>query len=182
MRNLSIYSLMFALFVTLAACGNGEEAPAQTEEAVADDVRTIEIIGIDDMRFVVAGEQEGLVVGDQSGQEYILEQIIASPGEELRIILHTRSELPGTAMSHNLAILELGTDVDAFVNASMVAADNEYIAPDMEGQVLITTEMLAGGESDTIQFTVPDETGVYDFVCTFPGHFATGMYGELLVE
>jgi azurin len=183
MRHLSIYSLIFALFVTVVACGNGEEAPAQADEAAAvDDVRTIEIIGTDDMRFVVAGEQDGLVVGEQRGDEFVLEQIIASPGEELRIILHTRSDLPGTAMSHNLAILELGTDVDAFVNASMVAADNGYIAPDMEGQVLITTAMLAGGESDTIQFTVPDETGIYDYVCSFPGHFATGMYGELVVE
>jgi azurin len=184
MRHLSFYSLIFALFVTVVACGNGEDAPAvaEADEAAVDDVRTIEIIGTDDMRFVVAEEQDGLVIGEQRGEEYELEQILASPGEEIRIVLYTRSDLPGPAMSHNLAILESGTDVGAFIDASVVAADNDYIAPDMEDQVLITTAMLAGGESDTIQFTVPDETGVYDYVCSFPGHYSMGMAGELVVE
>lgn len=182
MKHLSFFSLLFALIISAAACGNGEESPAPPEQAVTDDVRTIEIIGTDDMRYVVAEEADGLVTAGQVGEEYELSQIIASPGEELRIILRTRSELPPTAMSHNLTILELGTDANAFVNESITAPDNDYIAPDLEHQVLITTAMLGGGESDTIQFTVPDETGVYDFVCSFPGHFVTGMAGELVVE
>lgn len=181
MKYVSIYALLITLMVTSIACGNDEEAPAPAEET-ADDVRTIEIIGTDQMVFVVAREEDGLVTGTQRGEEYELEAIHASPGEELRIILRTRSDLPGTAMSHNLALLELGTDVNEFVNASIQAPDNEYIAPEFEGNVIVTTAMLAGGESDTIEFTAPEEAGEYDYVCSFPGHFAAGMAGKLIVE
>jgi azurin len=181
MKHLSIYALLIGLMITVIACGNGEETPAPAE-ATADDVRTIEIIGTDQMVFVVAREEDGLVTGTQRGEEYELEAIHASPGEQLRIILQTRSDLPGAAMSHNLALLELGTDVDAFINASIQAADNDYIAPDFEDNVIITTAMLAGGESDTIEFTAPEETGEYDYVCSFPGHYMAGMAGVLIVE
>jgi len=177
----SIFSLFIALMLTMSACGNGEEAPATPGEA-ADDIRTIEVIGTDDMKFVVASEADGLVTGAQIGDEYELEQILAAPGEELRIILRTRSQLPGPAMSHNLAILDLGTNVDQFIRESITAPDNDYIAPDLEDQVIVTTSMLAGGESDTIEFTVPDETGAYEYVCSFPGHYAAGMAGQLVVE
>ncbi len=181
MKNVSIYTLLIALMVTVFACGNGEETPAPAEEP-ADDVRTIEIIGTDQMVFVVAREEDGLVTGQQRGEEYELEEIHASPGEQLRIILRTRSDLPGIAMSHNLAILNLGTNVTEFINASIQAADNGYIAPDFEDQVMIKTAMLAGGESDTIEFTAPDEAGEYDYVCSFPGHYSAGMAGILVVE
>lgn len=180
-KTLSINSLLIALVVTMAACGNGEDAPAPGEDT-SDDIRTIEIIGTDDMRYVVASEEEGLVTGSQVGDEYELEQILASPGEELRIVLRTRSDLPGTAMSHNFALLELDADVDEFANTSITASDNDYISPDFEDQLIAATSMLAGGESETIEFTVPEETGEYDYACTFPGHFAAGMNGQLVVE
>ncbi len=164
------------------AC-NGEETPEAPEEEVVDDgVRTIEIVGNDDMKFVVSEPAEGLITGGQAGEFVILEGIEASPGEELRIRLTTISNLPPSAMSHNLAIVDLCTDVDSFARASITARDNEYIAPEYEDQVIATTRMLGDGETDTITFTVPETPGEYDYVCTFPGHFAGGMVGILYVE
>jgi azurin len=181
MKNSLLFSFIIALIFALAAC-NGEETTERAEDVEDDGVRTIEIIGTDDMKFVVAEAQDGLVTGGQAGQYILLEAIEASPGEELRIRLTTVSNLPATAMSHNLAIVELGTDVDAFARESITARDNEYIAPAFEDQVIATTRMLGDGETDTITFTVPDETGEYDYVCTFPGHFAGGMVGKLIVQ
>jgi azurin len=181
MKNTLLYSFIIALIFALAACG-GEEAARDAEEAVDDGVRTIEVIGTDDMKFVVREAADGLVTGGQAGQYVLLEGIEAEPGEELRIRLTTESNLPPSAMSHNLAIVDLGTDVDAFARASITARDNEYIAPDFESQVIATTRMLGDGETDTITFTVPDATGEYDYLCTFPGHFAGGMVGVLIVQ
>lgn len=178
-------SILIALFIGLAACGGGEstDQPAQQNQAAADDgVRTVEIIGTDDMKFVVAEEASGLVTGGAAGQNFLLEAIEAAPGEEIRITLTTVSNLPPTAMSHNFALLQMGTDADAFARASITARDNEYIAPDMENQVIVHTAMLGDGESDTITFTVPEEPGEYVFVCTFPGHYAGGMVGTLIVQ
>jgi len=181
MKNLLFSSIIFALILSIAAC-NGEEAAEPAEEVVDDGVRTINIIGTDDMKFVVEEAEEGLVTGGQAGEYILLEGIEAEPGEELRIRLTTISNLPPSAMSHNLAIVDLGTDVDSFARASITARDNEYIAPDYEDQVIVTTAMLGDGETDTITFTVPETPGEYDYVCTFPGHFAGGMVGILYVQ
>ena len=182
MKSNVIKLIFIALVFAVAACGGEEATEQQAEEAVDDGVRTIEIIGTDDMKFVVEEAAEGLVTGGQAGQYILLEGIEAEPGEEIRIRLTTVSNLPPTAMSHNLAIVALGTDTDAFARASITARDNEYIAPDFEDQVIATTAMLGDGETDTITFTVPEETGEYDYVCTFPGHFAGGMVGVLYVQ
>lgn len=180
----NIFLLMFVF--SFAACGGGEEtaeqAPAEEEAVVDDGVRTIEIIGTDDMRFKVAEEADGLVTGEQSGDYFLLEAIEAEPGEELRIVLTTESSLPPSAMSHNFSLVEMGTNTDEFARASLNARDNDYIAPDFEEDVIISTAMLGDGESDTITFTVPDEPGEYDYLCTFPGHYAGGMVGTLIVQ
>lgn len=126
-------------------------------------VRTIEVIGQDNMRFDV-------------------EEINAAPGETIRIKFTVKSNIPPVAMKHNLAIVDKDADIDAFVNASMTAKDNEYIAPDMEDQVIATTKMMGGGGTDTIEFTVPEEPGEYPYVCTFPGHYMAGMKGMLTVK
>lgn len=181
MKNTIFSTILIALFFGLAACGGGEEAAETAAEAVDDGVRTIEIYGTDNMRFVVREAAEGLRTGGQAGQYILLEGIEAAPGEELRIRLTTVSNLPATAMSHNFALVDLGTDVDAFARASITARDNAYIAPAFEDQVIVATAMLGNGESDTITFTVPDVAGEYDYLCSFPGHSAV-MVGKLIVE
>lgn len=186
MKKTIFSTILIALFFGLAACGGGEEtaetAESTEEEVVDDGVRTIEVIGIDDMKFVVREAEEGLITGDQVGEYVLLEGIEAAPGEELRIELTTVSNLPPTAMSHNLAVVEMGTDLDAFARASITARDNGYIAPDFEEQVIVATNMLGNGETDSVTFTVPETVGEYDYLCTFPGHFAGGMVGTLVVE
>lgn len=137
--------------------------PAMATTNSDDEVKTIEIVGQDNMRFSV-------------------DEINAAPGETIRIVFTVKSNMPPAAMQHNLAIVDKDADVDAFATASMSARDNEYIAPDLEDQVIATTKMLSGGQTDTIEFTVPDAPGNYQFVCTFPGHFMAGMKGTLVVN
>lgn len=134
-----------------------------TDGSQQDDIRTITITGMDSM-------------------SYDVEEIVAKPGETIRIEFKVVSNVPPAAMKHNIAIVDQGTDLDAFVMASIMATDNEYIAPDMEEQVIANTAMIGGGESSVIEFTVPETPGEYTYVCTFPGHFQAGMVGVLRVE
>lgn len=128
-----------------------------------DDVRELTIKGTDNMKFDVT-------------------LIEAEPGETLRITLEVVSNLPKTAMGHNIAIIDKDTDVQEFVMQSMSAADNEYIAPAFEDEVIANTKMIGGGETSVIEFTVPEEAGDYEYVCTFPGHYFGGMKGILRVK
>ncbi|NBC03209.1 MAG: hypothetical protein GVY20_05825 [Bacteroidetes bacterium] len=189
MNKLLFNSIIVALLFAFTACGGGGDTAeetasqdAESAEAVDDGIRTIDIIGTDDMKFVVESEGEGLVTGGTAGEYILLEAIEVAPGEEIRINLTTVSNLPPTAMSHNWTLVEMGTDTDAFARASITARDNEYIAPDFEDQVIVHTAMLGDGETDSITFTAPEETGDYDYICTFPGHYAGGMVGILRVQ
>jgi len=190
MKNITISSILFALVFMLAACGGETETTTdeaqdemQEEAMAADDgVRTIEIVGTDDMKYKVASAEDGLVTGDASGEMVLLEGIEVSPGEEIRITLRTESSLPASAMSHNMVLLSMDADVDAFARASIQASDNNYIAAEYEEWVLASTDMLGGGETDTITITAPEETGEYDYICSFPGHYSGGMQGKLIVS
>ena len=128
-----------------------------------DDVRTVEITGMDNLKY----------------DKTVIE---ASPGETIRLVFKVVSNVPPQAMSHNIAILPQDMDTDAFAIASMAARDNEYIAPDYEEDLIAYTEMIGGGETSIVEFTVPEEAGDYDFICTFPGHYQGGMVGILRVK
>lgn len=129
---------------------------------VSDTVREITIKGTDNMKFDVT-------------------LIEAEPGETLRITLVVESSMPKATMAHNIAIVDNDVEMDDFVLQSMTVKDNEYIAPSFEDKVIAFTKMIGGGETSTIEFTVPETPGDYDYVCTFPGHYFGGMVGVLRV-
>ena len=180
-----LFSLML-LFVT--ACGGGSEQQAEDQTAEtevteqADDIRTIEVVGIDRMKFVVDGEEEGITTGEKMGDYVLLKTISAEPGEEIRIRLHTESDLPASAMAHNFILLTMNADAAAFANAASKARDNDYIPTDLEDQIIAHTDLAAGGETVEVVFNAPEETGEYEFICSFPGHYSGGMKGILNVE
>lgn len=183
-----IAALSLVLFI---GCGGGsseqqqsQTAESQEQEMAGDDIRTINIIGVDQMQFVVEEDAEGITLGDSVGADNLpkIVGITAEPGEQIRIRLTTRSTLPASAMAHNWILLTMDADVEAFANAALKARDNDYVPSDMTDQIVAQTGLAAGGETTEVVFTVPEETGEYEFICTFPGHFTAGMRGILTVE
>lgn len=132
--------------------------------AVAVQAKTIEIEGLNTLKFSK-------------------DSITVKPGEKVTIKLVNTSKLPAGAMAHNLILLAADTDAQKIDKAAMKAGKgNQYIPDDMDDQILAHTGLVAGGESDTITFTAPDQAGDYEYICTFPGHFAAGMKGILTVK
>ena len=125
--------------------------------------RVVEIVGTDDMKYSVTS-------------------ITAKPGEQILIRLTAKGAMPKVAMAHNVVVLQLKTDVDAFVKAGMTARATDYIAPADKAKVIAATKLVDNGEKAEVTFKAPTAPGSYPFVCTFPGHFAAGMKGTLLVK
>lgn len=184
------YLLILFVSFSFVACGGGDEqqqaaSDQGTETEVSDDIRTIEIVGIDAMKFAVKQNIDGITVSDTVGADndlLLLETIEAAPGEEIRIRLTTRSTLPASAMAHNWILLNMGVDASAFANAAVQAKANDYVPQDRQDEIFALTGLTAGGQTEEVVFTVPEQAGEYDYICSFPGHFAAGMKGKLVVS
>ncbi|MES2439866.1 MAG: HEAT repeat domain-containing protein [Verrucomicrobiota bacterium] len=89
------------------------------------------------------------------------------------------------AMPHNLVFVQPGTLQDVATAVQTQAPDKldskgRAYVPDNDPRVLAATKMLEAGKSETLSLTAPAAEGTYQFVCTFPGHWAI-MKGELIV-
>lgn len=104
-------------------------------------------------------------------------EIRVKAGEKIKLTLNHTGKLPKNAMGHNFVLLAKGTDIPKFAMAAMDSKATQYIPA--KG-VLAHTKLIGGGESTTIEFTVPAK-GIYDFICSFPGHYAL-MKGKFIVE
>jgi azurin len=106
----------------------------------------------------------------------------AKSGQTVLLKLKHIGKLPKAAMGHNIVILEPGTDVTAFATASIVAGPTKDYVPDGDDakKIVAKTKMLGGGEETSITFKA-GKPGKYDYICTFPGHFAL-MRGVMTVK
>ena len=136
-------------------------APATKKPAGAG--RTIEITGGDDMK-------------------YSLTSIAAKPGETLHIVLKTTGTIPKIAMAHNFIALKAGVDAAKFSQDAMTARDTDYVPAARKADILASTGLAGPGETVEVTFKVPAKAGSYPYICTFPGHFAAGMKGDIVVK
>ena len=132
-------------------------------QAAAKGVRTIEIVGTDDMKFDKA-------------------TIAAKRGEQLRVRLVAKGSMPKIAMAHNFVLLKKEASQVKFVQASAAARATDFVAPELKDQVIAATALAGAGETVEVTFKVPDVAGDYPYVCSFPGHFQAGMRGTLNVK
>jgi azurin len=129
----------------------------------AKGVRTVEIIGTDDMKFSV-------------------QTIAAKPGEQIRVRLMVKGGMPKIAMAHNFVLLKKGVAQTDFINASVNARATDYIPADKKADVIAFTGLAGAGETVEVTFKVPAAPGDYPYLCTFPGHAQAGMQGKLTVK
>jgi len=154
---------LIAAFVA-SGCGQKDSASTATTAAAAPaGPRVIELTAGDTMKFNVTS-------------------IEAKPGEDLKVVLTNIGAQPKEVMGHNWVLLKAGTDVTAFSNSAMMAATTGYIPLALKDQILAEIELLGPRKSGEAAFKAPTAPGEYPFLCTFPGHYVSGMKGVLVVK
>ena len=82
------------------------------------------------------------------------------------------------ALQHNWVLVQPGSK-DAIATAGIEAGEGNSWVPHNDPRVIAYIDLLDGGDSGETNFNAPPE-GVYQYVCTFPGHNFT-MHGDFRV-
>jgi azurin len=150
--------------ITALALGQATKTTTTTQTSTAKSTagRTIELVTGDNMKF------------DKT-------ELTARPGETLHIVVKNTGAMPKLAMAHNFVLLKPGTDQVEFNTAAFSARETDFIPPAMKAAVIANTALAGAGETVEVTFKAP-AAGTYNFLCSFPGHFALGMRGTLTVK
>jgi azurin len=133
--------------------------------------------------FPAAAAPRIVVLKGGDDMKYDVVALAAKPGETLRVQVVTTGKIPKFAMAHNFVLLKAGTDAKAFADKAMQSKPElSYIPPALKGQVIAFTQLAGPGETVEVTFTAPSAPGKYEYICTFPGHYAAGMKGVLTVK
>ena len=124
---------------------------------------TVEITGGDDMKYSVTYD---------SGKAW------RDAAHQARVERHAAEGRDGAQLRRAQA----GAKQLDFVNAAAMARATDFIPADMKDQVLAATTLAGPGETVEVTFKVPAAPGTYPYMCTFPGHFAAGMRGTIVVK
>ena len=132
--------------------------------------------------------------GKKSDQEIVLEcndqmqfnkkELEIKAGTTVKLVLKHTGKLPKVAMGHNFVLLAKGTTLMTWAAgaAKPDLRENDFIPKEEKAKkaVLANTKLIGGGEETSITFSVK-EAGDYEFLCSFPGHFAI-MKGKLTAK
>lgn len=99
-------------------------------------------------------------------------------GRKIVLTLKHVGTMKKEVMGHNFVLLKQGVNTAEFATKAQEAKDNDFIPASESANIVAHTKMIGGGESDTIEFTI-NEAGTYDFICSFPAHYAM-MNGKLI--
>lgn len=108
---------------------------------------------------------------------YDVSEFTVTPGAKVKLTLENIDDMP-----HNIAFCDPGTDVVALCMKMMEKPEEALKrnwAPD-DKRVWLHSKTLDPKATEVLEFTAPAKTGVYPYVCTFPGH-AMQMQGKMRV-
>lgn len=165
-KSIALLSLVFAG----SSCKDSSKTNAAESTEIHDHQHEIVV---EDTRFKVE-------IGSNDQMQFDKKELKVPVGEPIVLTLKHTGKMAKNVMGHNFVLLKQGVDFQAFAEKAALAADTEYIPVSEEGSIIAHSEVIGGGESDTIEFTI-SEAGTYEFLCTFPGHYAI-MRGVLIAE
>ncbi|MGE5944817.1 MAG: azurin [Flavobacteriales bacterium] len=166
----TIFSLVF-----LTSCG-GEKKKEENKEPIKIGVQKEEEQTADESDSNVS---EIVIVGDDM-MKFDLSEIKVKAGQKVKITLRHKGKLDVNVMGHNFVILKEGVDMTDFATKAAVSKDTNYIPKGSENDIVAHTDLIGGGQTTSVEFDAP-EAGTYDFLCSFPGHYAM-MKGKFIVE
>jgi azurin len=167
MKAICLY--VFVVMFLLSSCGenkNDQQQPAENIETVP---------GIEKMEFT-----DSLKLEANENMRFNKELFRVKAGKKICLIIKNTSARSTVSMTHNVVVLKSGVDIADFADVAHKAKNEQYVPSSLKSLVIAHTKMVSGGGSDTVAFAI-SPAGVYDFICSFPGHWGT-MQGKIVAQ
>lgn len=111
--------------------------------------------------------------------KYDVPRIVAPVNKQIEITFENPDVMP-----HNLVVVQPGARERVSLEAQALPAEHV----DRQGrawvgesrEIVAATKLLEPGQSETLRLRPIATEGIYEYVCTFPGHW-TVMYGQLVI-
>lgn len=162
----------------LVSCGKSKEEKVPVKAKTTTEIKAKKA----PKKEMVVVDADGVVnvhMITSDRMKFNLRKITVKAGQKIKLTLTHTGKLDKRVMGHNVVFLKKGVKTSAFASKAAAAKDNDYI-PEGSTDMVANTKMLGGGETTTIEFTAP-AAGIYDYICSFPAHYAM-MKGKLIVE
>lgn len=99
--------------------------------------------------------------------KYDIKEFNVIAGQPVKITLKNPDAMP-----HNLLIVNPGKAEEVGVAAGIMPDGfQKNFIPDSK-EIIKASKLIKLGEIDVMKFTAPEKPGDYDFICSFPGHWA----------
>lgn len=168
-----IFLIVVTLVFTLVSCGEKNKEEVKKVETKTETTKKVE-----------AKEEEPIsndvIIESDDNMRFSKKKIVVNGGQKVKITLKHTGKMSKKLMGHNIVILKKGTKLIEFGQKANTAHETDYIPADMKDAIIAHTKMIGGGEETTIEFDAP-EAGEYDFLCSFPAHYAI-MKGKFIVK
>ena len=176
------YKIIVALGLLLFLVSCGKDQQPNTPQSTSKETKLETTKNKTEDKTNVVLDAKGVAnvtITSNDGMRFDVRKINVSSGQKVRVTLTHTGKLDKRIMGHNVVFLTNGVKPSAFAVKAAAARDNDYI-PKGTTEVIAHTKMIGGGETTVIEFIAP-EAGTYNYICSFPGHYAM-MKGKLIVE
>ncbi len=166
---------VLAVMTLLISCGQSADNKSNSQESVPVEKIETAVPGIEKLGFT-----DSVQLKANENMRFDKELFRVRAGKKISLILKNTSAKSATSMAHNVVILKNGVDIADFADVAHNAKAEQYVPSSLDSLIIAHTKLVGGGDSDQVEFMIP-KPGVYDFICSFPGHWGT-MQGKIVAQ
>jgi azurin len=170
-----INAFVLAAMMLFISCGQSADNKNNSKESSPAEKTETTVPGIEKLAFT-----DTVQLKANENMRFDKELFRVRAGKKISLLFKNTGAKSAASMAHNVVILQSGVDIADFADVAHNAKAEQYVPSSLDSLVIAHTRLVNAGDSDQVEFMIP-KPGVYDFICSFPGHWGT-MQGKIVAE